>query len=119
MTIRDEEKLVENLNGIIDGLGRVVNGVGQIFGRRDQPSPRKEEDNDMGRRNSDDDDLDDIPLHEKGASLKTRIDDDGIVIAIVVGEKAVKQIRLSEDEAEAHVREVQKRLKGLRAQKDE
>jgi hypothetical protein len=118
MSTNSDEKISENVAHIVDGAARIIEGVGSLFGKNNRGEPPRKDD-DMGRRNHDDDDLDDLPTTEGNVSIRTELVNDSIAVIFVVGERAVKRARLTEEEAETLVKDLQKRLKGLRAQKDD
>lgn len=113
MTIRDDEKFTQNIKDIVDGVGHVVDSVGSIIGNL-RSKPAKKDEHDMGRKHDDDDDGGIGPTHTTGAALRVGIEGDRLLIQICESDgRVIKQVRLTKEEGEKHVRDVQKKLKAL------
>lgn len=116
MTVRDDEKFTQNVKDIVEGVGRIVDSVGQVAGQilgRNNPRAAGK-DNDMGRNH--DDDNDGIgPIHTKGAVLRTGIEGEMLLVQICEADgKVVKQVRLTVEESEAHIKDMQRKLRAIK-----
>lgn len=117
----NDEKVTENIKEIVNGAGRIIDSLGNLLGRGRNNNPPKEETKNVGRRSDDDDDIEDEidkQMNQPG-SITTKLLDDKIAVIFMSGDRPVKQVKLSEDETDSLIKDLQKRLKGLRAQKDE